>query len=516
MTLSFKDGYFYLETSVRHFTARPDEWQIVEPGLYRTTNLKEAAAFRSKASKLCEKVFDRAFVKFYGTPRLPSLLFLDPHQRDGLKWVLSRSRSYLAHPPGAGKTFEAIAAAYFADGPGQAVFIVPPSLTLNWEREIHSFHSLIHNGGWPSISIIPVSAKQEHAAWGADYIILPDSMLARDWVYEGLSTVTIKLLAVDEASRFKEPTTERAKAFYGGRTKDRTYHGLFQRARHTVFLDGSPMPNRPMELWAPTFALNPEAIDCMDRETFGRLYCGAKINDRGNWEFNHSSNEAQLKEKLQKDFMHVIPESTLKHPERRRSILFMNQDVRSAAHKTWERKHLTSLTMKEIDEDASQGDMAHFRRELGLKKVPWIARYVSDRLKEKSESILLFVWHREVARDLAKALKAFEPGVVIGGVANDEREQYFREFQAGKRRLIIGNISAMGRGHNLQRADRVIFGEFSWTDELNKQCEKRASRRGRDEQAFVRCEYIACPNSIDEVVLNSNFTKETRVRKVIG
>jgi SNF2 family DNA or RNA helicase len=73
----------------------------------------------------------------------------------------------------------------------------------------------------------------------------------------------------------------------------------------------------------------------------------------------------------------------------------------------------------------------------------------------------------------------------------------------------------MGRGHNLQRADRVIFGEFSWTDELNKQAEKRASRRG-NERAFVRCEYVVAPGSIDEKVVQALFTKEKRVREIIG
>ncbi len=105
--------------------------------------------------------------------------------------------------------------------------------------------------------------------------------------------------------------------------------------------------------------------------------------------------------------------------------------------------------------------------------------------------------------------------MVIGGTSATEREKIFANFQAGTRKLIIGNIQAMGRGHNLQRADRVIFGEFSWTDELNKQCEKRASRRG-SEKDFVRCEYIVCPGSIDEKVLSSVFTKEKRVKRVIG
>ena len=78
------------------------------------------------------------------------------------------------------------------------------------------------------------------------------------------------------------------------------------------------------------------------------------------------------------------------------------------------------------------------------------------------------------------------------------------------------NIAAGGRGHNLQRADRVVFAEWAWNDETNKQCEKRASRKGRDKDLPVRCNYIVCPNSMDEPILNAVFKKTESVKKVIG
>jgi SNF2 family DNA or RNA helicase len=271
-----------------------------------------------------------------------------------------------------------------------------------------------------------------------------------------------------------------------------------------------------MELWAPVYALDPETIECMDQQAYGFHYCGARQNDRGAWEFNHSSNENELRERLRARFMHVVTEDQLAHTEgakRLRSIVFMDHDVRSAEHKEWDRKNLSSLKISDLDDKADQGDLARLRKELGIRKMPWVERYVRERLST-GESILLFVWHREVALGLRSALKEFKPGLIIGGVKADEREKTIRDFQAGKSRLIVANISAAGRGHNLQKADRIVFGEFSWTDELNKQCEHRAARRGR--VGHVRAVYIACPNSIDEPILNSNFTKEKRVKRVIG
>lgn len=514
--LTFRRNRFALsDTTIAHrkILNASAYWTCIIDDTYETDSLRAALRFRRFADERAGKVFQRSLQQHYSVPpQMPLPDFLDPHQVDGIRWVLSRKRSYLAHAPGAGKTAQAIVASLLSDGEGIALFIVPPSLTVNWVREIEAFTERL--GIWPTIGVVPSSAKKDDMAWRAEFIVCPDSMLTKDWVYTRLSGLKKKLVAVDEASRLKDPFSERSIAFYGGRNKDRVFQGLFQDARHVVLLDGSPLLNRPMELWAPTFALHPEAIDCMSQDDFGYRYCGPQITERGQYTFLHSSHEAELKEKLQNDFMHVVTEEKLDHPERRRSILFMNTDVRTAEQKTWERRHLGSGST-ELDEDASQGDLASYRKELGMQKVPFIARYIRERLKEKGESILLFAWHREVCEQLLLELVEHNPGLVYGGTHPTERENIFAQFQGGKRKLIIGNILAMGRGHNLQRADRVVFGEFSWTDELNKQCEKRASRRG-SEKEFVRCDYIACPNSIDERVLHSIFTKEKRVKRIIG
>lgn len=524
--LTFRNSRFILEEvstpKLRAKLARSPYWTVLDNDSYSTESLRAAKEYRRFSDARTEKIFQRTFQEHYAVPNMTmTFLPLDPHQVEGLRWILSRKRSYLAHAPGAGKTAQAVLGGTLAAGPGQILFIVPPTLVVNWEREILKFTEWL--GIWPAIGIVGKSNRQERVAWRADFVICPDSMLTKSWVYPRLKDIKWKFIAVDEASRFKEPTAERSLAFYGGGNGERTWAGFFRDARHVVFLDGSPMPNRPMELWAPAFALHPESIDCMSYDEFGYRYCGARPNDRGQWEYLFSSNESELRDRLQKDFMHVVAEDALTNPERRRSMVVMSKDVRSGEHRAWERKNLGKIFADsaefgwEIDEDASQGDLAKFRRELGLHKVPWIAQYVNERLEGTAEKILLFAWHRDVVFQLAEALKKWKPGIVIGGVNAKTREKEFEEFQTtdGQKRLLILNIVAGGRGHNLQEATRIIFGEWSWTDELNKQCEHRAARRG-SRAKFIKCEYIVAPKSMDERVLSSVFTKERRVQKVIG
>jgi SWI/SNF-related matrix-associated actin-dependent regulator 1 of chromatin subfamily A len=476
-------------------------------------NLKAALAFRQYGDEVAERVFKRALNVDYDAPCLPPLSFLDSHQREGIQWILTRSRSYLAHAPGAGKTCQSIVSSLLIPKPGSRLFIVPPTLTLNWQRETVKFSRYM--GVSSTVSIVPLSTDKDTADWSSDFIICPDSMITKRWVYTGLLRIKPIFIAVDEASRFKEFTSQRSKAFYGGKHNGVTYPGLFQNALHTVFMDGSPMPNRPMELWAPTFALDPVSIDCLSHSEFGFRYCGAVLSKRGEWEFRGATHQEELKEKIQKKFMHVVTEDKLNHPERLRSILFMSEDVRTPKMKSWEEANLKSLKLSDIDESMNRGKIATYRKELGLKKIKWTVRYIRDRIKERNESILLFAWHREVCEGLQNQLREFDPTIIYGGTSNVEREEGIKAFQDGKRRLLIGNIQSAGRGHNITAATRIVFCEYSWGSELNRQAEKRASRRGNS-SAFVRCEYIVVPNSIDEVVLKSVFSKERRVKEIIG
>lgn len=530
--LTFKNGRFVLIGNYEVIrlvlqSHRADNWQPVlgivareEIPYWYTTSIEAACLFKAYADERAKKIFERAFIKYFAPPTVKFPRFLDPHQIEGVLWALTRSRSYLAHAPGAGKTCEAIVAAMFTVSSQlrQVVFIVPPSLTMSWAYELCKFYKVVRspsNNMTPSVTVIRDSSHQKKVNWSAEFLIVPDSMLTRSWVLDNLMKLKIRFLSVDEASRFKDPRAERSIALFGGRFKDgRKSSGLIYKPKHAVLLDGSPMPNRPMELWAPAYAMNPECIDFLSERDFGFKYCGPSVNERGQYEFKHSSNEAELNERITRSFMHVVTEEELNHPERRRSILHMSADVRSPKHKTWEKKNLSSFSISDIDENASQGDIAKFRCELGIRKVPWIAKYVADRLNEKNESILLFAWHRLVIFELQRRLSKFNPGVIMGGVPEYARERDIALFQEGKIKLLIINIAAGGRGYNLQRADRVIFGEFSWSDEMNKQCEKRASRKGND-KAYTRCEYIVSPGSMDEPILNAVFRKAERVKKVI-
>lgn len=459
--------------------------------------------------------------KFYTNPvEIIQHSFLDSHQIRGITHILTRKHSYLAHTPGAGKTAQAIVASRSTSTIFQIprIFIVPPTLVTNWIQEIKKFESLMKLPPTKNIYTIiagtkPFSTPHETAPT----FIVADTMLTKSWVKKLLFSTITPFIAVDEASRFKDPTAQRTIALFGGVLKDgTTTPGLQTRALHMVLMDGSPMPNRPMELWAPLFALTPETINHADHYKFGFRFCGPRKNAFGKWEFKGASNEDELQKLITRDFMHVVPESELNHPERLRSILLIDETYSAPEYKEWERTTFNQFNLSQISESDSRGELSRFRREIGIQKAPWIAEYVAGRLShKKDESIIIFTWHREVGDQLTMRLQKFSPRLIIGGTDQAYRDLAIDHFNQGIIRLLIMNIQAGGRGLNIPKADRIIFAEYAWCDETNKQAEKRASRKGRDPSLPVRCEYLVLSNSIDEYVVKALMVKEKRVRRII-
>jgi len=95
----------------------------------------------------------------------------------------------------------------------------------------------------------------------------------------------------------------------------------------------------------------------------------------------------------------------------------------------------------------------------------------------------------------------------MAGTPKDERNYHYRAVsRRGTIRGIIGTSRQWDAGYILPRGDRAVFHEWSWSDEDTNSAEKRI-KSARDNKAFMRSDYIACPNSLDEITLGAVFRK---------
>jgi SWI/SNF-related matrix-associated actin-dependent regulator 1 of chromatin subfamily A len=403
-----------------------------------------------------------------------------PFQLDGVVFAMSRNRSYLAFDPGLGKTATAAMIARTLK-PLHVVYICPPFLKQTVQYEFEKLDA-------------PLT------------LVVGDSMIHRDAVQKEIGQLTQKgnsLLFVDEAHRFKTENSRRTKTLF------KTITPLFSKV---VFLSGTPMPNRPIELFPLLSSAAPETIDFKNKFEFGRKYCAAHRNGFG-WDFNGASNMKELAEKVKGAFMMRRRKSeVLKDLPPKTEELVLIGDNLSPTLSAVDRGILKSFSPEDLMGHLAPNDhVSTYRKELGKLKSPKAAAFIKEILDDTTESILVFAIHKDVVARLAKDLSDYNPLIITGDVPTQKRNQIVTLFQNDNtQRVIIGNVDACGLGFTLTKATRVVFAEFSWVPAINDQASDRAHRIGQKDNVLVQ--YLVFKNSIDRTVIETILRKRNVIK----
>lgn len=447
-----------------------------------------AARLRQYADENARKEINRILLvhkPWSGRIEFKSELTPYDFQLEGVKFALERNKSYIAFDPGLGKT--AVAAIVSCTLKyDSCVYICPPFLMKTVEYEFLN--------------------------WGAKTpFIVSDTMIHKPEIRKQIMQIGIKspsLLFVDEAHRFNNPTSRRSKMLFGYQPSiGDSIEGITSWFSKIVLLSGTPMPNRPIELFPILNACAPETIEFMNRFEYGRYYCAGFRTEYG-WDFSGASRMQELAAKVKGEFMlRKRKKEVLKElPEKTEGLVLIGDDLPRTID-TLDRSILRDFSPTDLMGFIAPNDhIATYRKELGKLKVAKSCALIKDLLLNSNESILIFAIHKEVVAKLVKGLSAFDPLVVTGDVPTQKRAAIVKEFQTNKkRRLFIGNIDACGIGFTLTKATRVDFVEFSWVPSVNEQASDRAHRIGQTSNVLVQ--YHVFKNSIDRVVIETILRK---------
>lgn len=406
-----------------------------------------------------------------------------PFQETAIQWALSRDKSYLALDPGLGKTI--IAASIARALPNIHVYyICPPFLVKNTQYEFDKW------------------------APGTKLTIIPDSKLH---TFHYAPEQDDEILFLDEAHRVKSDSARRTKAFFK----------LAEFFTKIVYLSGTPVPNRPMELFTILKHSAPETIQGMDKFDYGMRYCAGFQRRIGTgqrvWDFTGASNVPELATKVKKNFMlRMRKEDVLKElPPKTEEVVIIGEDLTPALTQM-DKQILKILPAKDLIKGAFFSEDLHistYRKELGLLKAEASIKYIKYLLTETEENILVFAHHKAVIEKLKEEMAEYDPVVISGETKIGDRNDLVQTFQNQKEhRLFIGNILAAGVGFTLTKATRVIFVEFSWVPGDNIQASDRAHRIGQKNNVLVQ--YLVYKNSIDRTVIEAILNKQQTTEKI--
>lgn len=484
------------------------------PFLCKTQDPRVAVRLRAYANKATTRRIEDAFIReTTWSGRLPHPKDLAPkqYQKIAAWFALSRKpASYLAMDPGTGKT--AVSALIHNALNSVSLFITPPALALTLFEELMrwsdhsriSFNLEMFPHSAPSIWILTDTAIHDK---GVRELI---TAFIHFWRRKGIDPT----LFIDEAHRFVNIEARRTRALF---------QGLVPAFRRTVYLSGTPMPNRPIELFPIIKASAWSTIDFMSELEYGRRYCAGRMTDRG-WDLSGHSNMPELAAKLHGTFMHRVKKADVlpELPPKTEEVVFIGGDLPSELQAlerdVFARYTPEDLVGKDLAERSGRASiddvpLSTYRRMLGLFKTDFATKFITDLLISSEEALLVFAIHQEVIEKLNKALDRFSPLTITGQTRMDERHELVKRFQTNpKHRLMTGNIKACGVGFTLTRATRVLLPEYSWVPADNDQAIDRAHRIGQKDHVFAQ--YLVLRNSGDRRVLETVMRKRQVVAHI--
>lgn len=406
-----------------------------------------------------------------------------PYQKAGIAFLLCRTHALNADVMRLGKTIQALGTLNAAVRLENVLIITPANAKINWLREynkwsVHPLEAGVCEGTknpQTPVTVCNYEIVGRHIDW----------FKSKVWDY----------LICDESFYLKNPDAQRTRLILGARK------GGGIPAKRVIFLNGTPIFTRPVDLWTTVKLMDPQGLG-KNRWDFLQRYCGA-CPENG-WDSSGATHMEELQYRLRSTFMIRREKSDvmLELPSNRQTIILPRtaeldklvraerQHVRKNLHVfeallqrtptpemakkiTWEFGGLDGIERDDVPFSSMPGHETFVatRQELALAKVPSVISFVEELLQNEPK-VVVFAHHRSVVDRLRSAF----PGCayVYGGMSTKCRQDNIDRFRDDpKCRVFVGNIQAAGKAISLSAADVVVFAELSWVPSEMDQAEER-------------------------------------------
>ena len=188
-----------------------------------------------------------------------------PHQAEGTEFIASRPAAALFDEQGLGKTkqlVDAVAREVEEGTLAGALIVCPNTLKSTWAREIDRYSTLPY-------AVFGAGKRARRVAFGslraAFYVINYEAVVREVTSLRALLRFKRMALVLDESHRIKTPEAKVTRAL----------HRLKGEAAKRVIMTGTPVANKPEDLWSQLFFLDGGAALGASFEDFRRTYCTA-------------------------------------------------------------------------------------------------------------------------------------------------------------------------------------------------------------------------------------------------
>lgn len=377
------------------------------------------------------------------------------YQAFGAKFAIAQKKVLIGDEMGLGKTMQALAAMVHvaeeqaaSESLCHALVVCPPSLRLNWRREVEKFTDF-------EVFVIHGAAKDaEYAAWvergGVAIVGYPE--VRKNPLFTSPDE-DVEILVVDEAHRVKNEVSQQSRAV----------KIMTEIAGNVIYLTGTPLENKVAEFQTLIKYLAPEInTDTQRVSEFKKRIAPVYLRR------NQSQVLAELPALV--ETQEWVEPAAGEHDRYRDAV---------------QRGHFM--------------DMRCAYAQPGSAKLERLAEILDDAAADGGKTIV-FTFFRSVleavmAQAAQQGLEVFGP--VAGGVSPEERQKLVDNFStAAGGAVLVCQVIAAGEGLNIQAANRVVFMEPQLNPAKEAQAIARAHRMGQIRTVEVH--RLLTPDAVDE------------------
>jgi SNF2 family DNA or RNA helicase len=450
---------------------------------------------------------------------------LRPYQWRSIRWVVNNPRCALFLDMGLGKTvsvLSAVKAMKKRQMLTKPVLVVAPLRVVHtvWRQEAQKW---AHTQDI-TFSTVHGNAKARRAALGTQadvYLINPEGLR---WLLDQIKELEgdawpFGMLVIDESSMFKAHYTLRFKEL-------RKYVDRFERC---VPLTGTPTPNTMLELWPQMYLMDNgrrlgtsywrfretyfEKADYMGFKYRLREGADAAINDAiGNVVLRLDAKDwLEMPELIVNPVVVDLPPEARAQYKHLEDEMFLNLErgdveAMNAATLTGKCHQFANGALYTVDRDSGMNNghqHIHDAKLDALKEV----------VEETGDNVLISYTFQH---DLARLRVAYPDAPVLGGgTSGTKTEQYVREWNEGKHRVMLVHPASAGHGLNLQAGGHtLIFFSIPWSLEQYDQLVARLYRQGQKHGSVV-VHHIITRHTVDEVIVDTLQRKARGQRQLL-
>ena len=464
-----------------------------------------------------------------------------PYQIAGVEYILPRPAVILADEMGLGKTGQALLTMNMRH-PVEALIVCPSILKYNWLKEARKWMiGKITAYVYESKKIRLYEGRITNHNKNTILHIINYDILEK--FKERLIGIPFNFFVADECHYIKNMDSKRSKISVE----------LAQKAKWKIFITGTPIYNKPKDLFVSLNIIDPVMFG--NFFSFASRYCGArkvKFNNKSVMQYGAATNVDELNTILRANYMvRRMKKDVLKDlPDKLKDVIILNESdldvlvqkekkaVEDSA-KEEERLKAEAEELKKLAANDKQfeelyknkvkslreikfknfGELSRIRKEIALKKVPYVIEFVKEMLdsnEDPQSKIVIFGHHKEVLQKIYQEMKKYNPVIITGDVSDGERQRAIMMFkEKNTTRVFVGSMGAAGTGVDglQQNCNTIVFAELDWTPALVDQAESRLQRIGQKNTVWVY--HIVANESIDSRIIKLMMEKEKVSKEIL-